>query len=263
MTVPNSSEGTEQPTTSSYKAADIALSDPLRAETRKARLYLLGVSMVGIAIVVTGLVPKEIATLGITFEQSDRQGLLGILALVTLYFLVTFVTYGVSDFLFWQQAYRNARWVEAFQTAMEAEKEVAVQASALEQAGDEFQRKIEETKRARDEAIRAFLKPDQRVIVWYPALSSVVSPVRAVVEFLLPLLVGLCAIYILVRPTALQAIITGVAAVVAILLMALAVRRSRHAPVRAASEAASEAATRAAAEVEARKEPPQQQSRDG
>jgi hypothetical protein len=282
VTSPNSSEGTELlPITSGLKAADLALSDPLRAETRKARLYLLGVSMVGIAIAVTGLVPKEITTLGITFEQSDRQSLLSILALVTLYFLVTFVTYGISDYLYWQQAYRNSRLSEIRQTVLDAEKAVAAHMSALEQAGDdEAQREIREIReiiRVVDKTVLDWHKPDQRLIIWYPALSSVVSPVRAVVEFVLPLLVGLCAIYILVVPTALQAIVAGVVAGVVTLVMVRAVRRSRDAPVRdtevttqaateaptrAATGAAVKAAAEAAAEVETPKEPPQDQPRD-
>jgi len=107
----NSQEG-EQSTRSSLRAAEIALSDPLKAETRKARLYLLGVSLVGITIVQTGLVPQEITTLGLTFGEADRKSLLSILALVVVYFLVAFAVYGVSDFFAWRYAYANARWPE-------------------------------------------------------------------------------------------------------------------------------------------------------
>lgn len=70
---PTSSDGPEQHARPSVlKSAKIALGDPLREETRKARLYLLGTSMVGITIVYTGLVPQEITTLGITFGEADR-----------------------------------------------------------------------------------------------------------------------------------------------------------------------------------------------
>jgi hypothetical protein len=102
VTAPNSSERSEQPAfsarlmaveSSRLKAAELALADPLKEETRKARLYLLGVSMVGIAIVWTGLVPQEITTLGITFGQADRRALLLILALVVVYFLTAFAVY--------------------------------------------------------------------------------------------------------------------------------------------------------------------------
>jgi len=109
---PNSSEGTEQTTTSNLTAAEIALGDPLKAETRKARLYLLGVSMVGITIVYTGLVPQQITTLGITFGEADRRSLLFILALVILYFLAAFVVYGGSDFLASRTAFLEVRWAD-------------------------------------------------------------------------------------------------------------------------------------------------------
>jgi hypothetical protein len=278
---PNSSEGKEQLTTSSLDAADIALNDPLRAETRKARLYLLGVSMVGITIVYTGLVPQEIATLGITFGEADRRSLLGILALVTLYFLVTFATYGVSDFIYWRRAYRNAQWSEVRQMAIEAAEMAWKNAEKLmrpvhEDRGlaDEVPEEMqalgdvtkEEEKRIREEAeesIRATIRgmtvvqataamaaaseamaaasegagvsggsqrtssltPHEKAIMRYSALSPKVSSVRAVIEFLLPLLVGLYAIYVLVGPTVFGAIIAGVATVGAAWITVLAVRR--------------------------------------
>ena len=86
------------------------MSDPLKPETRKARLYLLGISMVGITIVYTGLVPQQITTLGITFGEADRRSLLFILALVILYFLAAFVVYGGSDFLASRTAFARVRW---------------------------------------------------------------------------------------------------------------------------------------------------------
>lgn len=75
MTISYSPEEQEQPTIRNLTSAEIDLSDPLKSETRKARLYLLGVSMVGITIVHTGLVPQQITTLGITFGEADRRSL--------------------------------------------------------------------------------------------------------------------------------------------------------------------------------------------
>jgi hypothetical protein len=238
----NSSEATEQPTTSTLKAADIALSDLLKAETRKARLYLLGVSVVSIAIVFTGLVPQEITTLGITFKQSDQQSLLSILTLVILYFLVTFITYGVSDFLYWQQAYRQASWSEmnqTFRVMMEVNEQVNAHLDDLDVKGSDLD-ELMRYRRVQREDVMALLEPDYGLIKWYPALSAVVAPVRAVVEFLLPLLVGLWAIYILMLPTVLQTIIAGAATVVTALVTVFAVRRSRHAPYEGLSKEAKE-----------------------
>jgi hypothetical protein len=77
------------------------LTNPLSAETRKERLYLLGMSAIGITIVFTGLIPTEISTLGIAFAEADRTSLLLIFALVVAYFLAAFVSYALSDFLEW------------------------------------------------------------------------------------------------------------------------------------------------------------------
>jgi hypothetical protein len=294
MTTPNSSKEPEQPTLSGLTAAEIALSDPLKAETRQARLYLLGVSMVSITIVYTGLVPKEITTLGIKFGEADRQSLLGILALVTLYFLVTFATYGVSDFIYWQRAYRNAQWSEVRQIAIEAgerarqivtqtagDLEQLVQAEEVPEVRKQMMENMEKTAKKVEESTRAMfrgmsvvqaneataamlaaakavatkgnfqgtfsLTPDERAIMRYSALSPTVASVRAVIEFLLPLLVGLYAIYALLVGPSLVAIIVGVATVAAALLtITVQVVRRRAAiarPAQTATQADSRAAT--------------------
>jgi hypothetical protein len=76
----------------------VAVRDPLEPVTRQQRLYLLAVSMIGIAIVRTGLVPSKIASFGIELNEPNRDALLFLLALVTIYFLASFVIYAASDF---------------------------------------------------------------------------------------------------------------------------------------------------------------------
>jgi hypothetical protein len=82
------------------------LTSPLSEETRKERVYLLGMSAIGITIVFTGLIPTEIRTLGITFAEADRNSLLLIFALVVGYFLVAFGSYASSDYVEWRTARR-------------------------------------------------------------------------------------------------------------------------------------------------------------
>jgi hypothetical protein len=241
VTAPNSSSGDSerQPTISGLTAAEIALSDPLKAETRKARLYLLGVSMVGITIVYTGLVPQEVSTLGITFGEADRQSLLGILALVILYFLVAFAVYGVTDFLAWRYAYANVHWgelqAEAQRRTEEGLRAAEVADKEFEEARKEFEqearREVEEARRESEKELqtaeespelsswpprinvrkmKALRERDrgrqaarwaavQRAAIGkkYSTLSPGVSWARALFEFLLPLVVGLYAIYAL------------------------------------------------------------------
>jgi hypothetical protein len=78
---------------------EVLVGDPLSEVTRKTRLYLLAVSLIGVAMVTTGLVPTKIATFGIELEQPNRSALLILIALVNLYFLAAFIIYAVSDYM--------------------------------------------------------------------------------------------------------------------------------------------------------------------
>jgi hypothetical protein len=87
---------------------DVLVQDPLGDVTRKERRLLLGVSVLGVALVKTGLVPSKITALGIEFGKTDQRALMTIFGLVTLYFLVAFVIYGASDFIAWRSAFLQA-----------------------------------------------------------------------------------------------------------------------------------------------------------
>jgi len=63
------------------------------------RKFLLGLSVLGIGMVFTGLIPTEISALGITFGATDQQRLLLVLAGITFYFLIAFLIYGRLDYL--------------------------------------------------------------------------------------------------------------------------------------------------------------------
>ena len=195
VTAPNSSEGTEQPTTSNLTFAEIALSDPLKAETRKARLYLLGVSMVSITIVYTGLVPQQLTTLGLTFGKADRQSLLVILTLVILYFLGSFAIYGLSDFLSWRYAYLRAYWIR------ERDDEWIREFDKVSERIAEVHETTEAALEATGHATGDRPPPMGRLFVTLPALppalARTVSWGRALLDFLLPLLVALYATYAL------------------------------------------------------------------
>jgi len=78
---------------------EIILRDPLSDVTRKERSYSLGISLAGIVMVRTDLVPSRITTLGITFQETDRKTLFFLVGLVAAYFLVAFVLYGIADIL--------------------------------------------------------------------------------------------------------------------------------------------------------------------
>jgi len=90
--------------------AEVLVRDPLTPVTRKERLYLLAVSLIGIAMVRTGLVPSKIATFGIELNRPNRSSLLFLLALISIYFLAAFVIYAASDFMTRRENLRTASY---------------------------------------------------------------------------------------------------------------------------------------------------------
>ena len=154
--------------------SEISVRDPLSKVTRNERRFLLGVSMVGITLVKTGLVPSRISALGIEFTKTDQKSLLFIVALITAYFVVAFTIYAVSDFIAWRLAFRAA----LREAITQSDERIA-------QKQKEFLDQVKE-KRFSMPSI-----PRGRIIF---ILNKPVSIIRAVFEFLLPILVGIYAI---------------------------------------------------------------------
>ncbi len=135
---------------------------------------LLAVSVLGVVLVKTGLVPTKISALGVEFDKTNQQALLGVLALVSLYFFIAFIIYAAADFLAWRRAllkYRVDRMREHAKLRRELTKEHLKQEEAFiwEQSKGSF----------------------------LFGLVGLVSILRALFEFLLPLAVGVYAIQLL------------------------------------------------------------------
>lgn len=153
--------------------SDVQLADPLSEVTRKERRFFLGVSILGITLVQTGLVPSKISALGIEFAQADQQSLLSILALVVTYFLVAFVIYAAADFLAWRRAItRSLR-----QSIIESKQQKHVMSD--------------------DEWYEIESRINQKFGYVVFRLSGLVSIIRAIFEFVLPVIVGVYAIILL------------------------------------------------------------------
>lgn len=153
--------------------SEVAVRDPLSQVTRNERRLLLGVSMVAITLVKTGLVPSKISALGIEFTKTDQKSLLSIVALITAYFVVAFTIYALADFIAWRLAFRAALR-ESFAQRRKREAEV----------------------QNKDEQYFYERLARERVVF---ILSKPVSLIRAVFEFLLPILVGIYAIISVLR----------------------------------------------------------------
>lgn len=150
--------------------SEIRVRDPLSDVTRKERRALLGVGLLGLVIAKTGLIPTEIAALGVKFGTSDQKALLSVLALATGYFVVAFALYAASDFLAWRLAFRAAL------------REAMLKRRAW---GDE------------DEKLERELSHLGASFPFMHASITVVSALRATFEFLLPMFFGIYAIYVL------------------------------------------------------------------
>lgn len=149
------------------------LRDPLSEPTRSARKSLLVASMVGIVIVKAGLVPTEIAALGIQFEPADQQTMLTILGLIILYFLITFGVYAISDLTALGTARRKTR-AENLQNRVRGE--LSFRFGKTDEELEEL------AERAREDYFH-FLRR-----------ATLVSTARAVFEFGLPVLVAVYAL---------------------------------------------------------------------
>jgi hypothetical protein len=174
------------------------LRDPLSDVTRKERVYLLGGSIIGIAIVKTGLVPTQITALGIEFDATNQKTFLFLLGLVVLYFLIAFLVYAASDFLAWVEGYRSAL-DEIRKPEQDLFTELAIRRDAL----------IQEEGISREEAQKRGIPPEiaDRLDVAAPDFARLdrtrktgvaVATVRALFEYLLPVLVGAYAAYVLI-----------------------------------------------------------------
>ncbi len=89
---------------SDVRERDLVTYDPLSEVTRRERKVLLGVSMLGLALVKVPLIPSKVATFGIEFSELHRQNFTSMFALVVGYFLIAFLVYSISDFIAWRRS---------------------------------------------------------------------------------------------------------------------------------------------------------------
>ena len=150
------------------RPSEVRVRDPLSEVTRRERTTLLGVSAIGIIIAKSGLVPSKISALGIDFDRADQTAILRMLSGVAVYFLVAFVIYASSDLIAWRGAFHDALQ-ESFQRREAQREEPQV------------------TRRDPFEVRRRF---------WATATRPM-SVIRAVFEFLFPVVLGAYAVHAL------------------------------------------------------------------
>jgi len=151
------------------------LSDPLCKVTRTERRSLLAVSMLGVAIASTGLIPTRISALGIEFERADQRGFLLLLACVVLYFIMTFSIYATTDLIAWRAAYDHALLLHLREEHAVVLKQDSTEDNARQRAWNRIERR------------------NWRWASW----ARHTSKLRAVWEFGLPIAFGCYAVAIL------------------------------------------------------------------
>lgn len=156
------------------------LRDPLTDVTRKKRSYLLSISMLGISLVKTGLVPSQIISLGIVFQSANQRALLVIVAFIIFYFLAAFIIYAISDYLSWQIVIKK--------------QAIALSVSGYE---DDLHGHFPQPGSIEEEIgkYRSSLQKKYRI---YFRLVTPASMVRALFDFGLPIVVGLYALILLI-----------------------------------------------------------------
>jgi predicted MFS family arabinose efflux permease len=132
------------------------------------------VSILAIAVIKANLIPNRLTAFGVEIDHVKHQELVMVLTAIVLYFLLVFVAYAYSDFLGWRIAFWEARRASAVAGA-EAQK-------AMDEGADENSPEVSECYR-RQRALSEKAIPT--------------SAVRAILDFLLPVLVGVAALMVL------------------------------------------------------------------
>lgn len=150
---------------------EILLHDPLTEVTRKERRILLGACAIAFTIARTELVPSKISALGVEFTAGDQKSLFSIMALFITYFLWAFLTYAISDFVAWRVAYYSA---------------VSELAKYMKEGSGIGSLRIKKS-------------PFERKSIVWGGISRPVSILRALLDFAVPVAVGIATIVLLLR----------------------------------------------------------------
>jgi len=124
-------------------------------------------------MVYTGLIPSKIAAFGVEFSSTDQKAILSSMAAVTSYFFLTFLIYAWTDFLAWRLAIHNV--------IIELRKEKEAEHSR-KMMGEDIP--------SSDERDYPYYRTRRYLVM----MSRPVSIIRAIIEFLVPLLVAIYAI---------------------------------------------------------------------
>jgi hypothetical protein len=167
------------------------VANPLREETQKVRKALFVWCLAAIAITLGKLFPSEITALGMKVTATSHSVLLALMAVVVGYHMVTFLVYAATDFAHWYVSHFSTEWEEDVANYEAYKAELLARAKL----SDEDRQFMEEHERRlgslwRGEALQTYIRLEK--VIPY------ISYARAVIDFLLPLLVGGIGLYLLI-----------------------------------------------------------------
>jgi len=157
---------------------DFVSYDPLSEVTRKERTALLGLSMLGLALVAVPLVPEKLGVFGIEFTKLNQKNFLTLYALVVGYYLAAFLIYAFTDLVAWR---RSAH----------------IRYTAYVRTQEDIKRKGFPEKSPDDAPVlsqRTGRNPVYRGLASYAA-AKIASQVRALFEFGLPVAFAVYVVY--------------------------------------------------------------------
>lgn len=158
-----------------YNPEGAYVKDPISNVTRKVRKSLLVVSLLGITIPQTALIPTRITTLGVDLTQADQETLYLILSLIIVYFLFSFIVYSISDFIRWRIALLSAVREERIKFATMTGKEGEI---IKEHEGQIANSNFEK---------------------WVRKYSVIISRIRIFLEFGFPIIFAVYATYVVIK----------------------------------------------------------------
>lgn len=164
---------------------DLIAYDPMSETTRKERRALLGLSVLGVALVKVPLVPEKISALGVDFAPSNQRAFLAIYAFVVLYFLVAFAIYAFTDYVAWRRS--RVRRIQEH-TRHQVASEVSLGEAGL--------RRLAEVRDAAADRSGDYDALSYRGLASYRS-AELASWIRAIFEFAVPVVFSLYSIVLL------------------------------------------------------------------
>ncbi|MFM5460762.1 hypothetical protein ACET7L_12850 [Aeromonas veronii] len=158
----------------------VTLVDPLSDVSRKERRMLLGLSMLSLFFTHGGALPTKFTALGVELDTGEQRTFLLIIAVGLFYFLSAFFLYAMSDFIVWRKKITEEYIKEAKAMISSYMYDTPPQ--------DQYEAEVQ------SEVSKAWRKYE----IW-ARLTKPMSLLRAIFEFLLPIIVAVYSIAVVLN----------------------------------------------------------------